>query len=234
MIKLYTQEEFDSSPSRGRLKIKCERCGDVFEATKKDIQCAIKGASHSSVRFCSKRCFNLHQTKKVMIKCEVCGKGREKKLIDFKRTKHQFCSRSCAATYRNSHRTSGYTRSKLEKWLESQLVLVYPNLAFSFNKRDIVNAELDIYIPLLKLAFELNGIFHYEPIYGKEKLEKIVSNDGRKFQACLEKGIELCIIDSSKENRFDVLKSKKYLDIITNLIDKKLAEQVGAAPTAPS
>lgn len=58
---------------------------------------------------------------------------------------------------------------------------------------------MDIYIPVLSLAFELNGIFHYEPIYGEGKLLSIQNNDDRKFQACLEHDIELCIINSSEQ-----------------------------------
>ena len=78
----------------------------------------------------------------------------------------------------------------------------YPNLEIHYNRKDAINSELDIYIPELELAFELNGIFHYEPIYGAEKLQQIQNNDDRKFQACLEKGISLCIIDTSSLKYF--------------------------------
>ena len=88
-----------------------------------------------------------------------------------------------------------------------------------FNGKDTINSELDIYIPSLKLAFELNGIFHYEPIYGKDKLQSIKNNDTRKFQACIEKGISLCIVDSSQQKRFSPKSSQKYLDIIVNIIE---------------
>jgi hypothetical protein len=71
------------------------------------------------------------------------------------------------------------------------------------------------------LAFELNGIFHYEPIYGEEKLGKVKNNDGRKFQACIERKIELCIIDVSASKKFKPERDKKYLDIIVNLIEYK-------------
>lgn len=74
----------------------------------------------------------------------------------------------------------------------------------------------------MKLAFELNGIFHYEPIYGDKKLNQIQNNDTRKFQACLEKGIEMCIIDVSSLSYFKTTNAKKYLDIVCGLIDMKI------------
>ena len=98
----------------------------------------------------------------------------------------------------------------------------YPDLEFYFNRKDAINSELDIYIPKLKLAFELNGIFHYEPIYGADKLNQTQNNDRRKFQACLEQGIELCIIDTSSLSYFKPDKVQKYLDIIVNIINSKL------------
>lgn len=73
----------------------------------------------------------------------------------------------------------------------------------------------------LNLAFELNGIFHYEPIYGEGKLSQVKNNDGRKFQDCLERKIELCIIDVSSSKHFKPERDKKYLDIIVNLIELK-------------
>ena len=81
---------------------------------------------------------------------------------------------------------------------------------------------MDIYIPSLNLAFELNGIFHYEPIFGESKLQQIQNNDQRKFQACLYKNIELCIIDTSHHKYVKPSTSKKYLDIVVYLIDLKL------------
>jgi hypothetical protein len=107
--------------------------------------------------------------------------------------------------------------------LEQQLPILYPDMEFHFNRKDTINSELDIYIPTLSLAFELNGIFHYEPIYGPDKLSQIQNNDHRKFQACLEKGIELCITDTSSLSYFKEQSAKKYLDIITNIINMKLS-----------
>lgn len=134
-----------------------------------------------------------------------------------------FCTLSCAAIYRNAHKTKGTRRSKLEVWLEGQLCALYPELDILYNNRNAINSELDFYIPSLKLAFELNGLFHYEPIFGESRLNQIQTNDNRKFQACIERGIELCIIDTSGQKYFKESTSKKYLDIIINLINYKLS-----------
>lgn len=104
-----------------------------------------------------------------------------------------------------------------------QISLIYNNIKIIYNDRKTIGAELDIYIPSLKLAFELNGIVHYEPIFGKEKLSRIQTNDNRKFQACLEKNIELCTIDISSQKYFKEESSNDFLNIITNIINIKMA-----------
>jgi len=76
--------------------------------------------------------------------------------------------------------------------------------------------------PTLELAFELNGIFHYEPIFGQDKLSQIQNNDGRRFQVCLERGIELCIVDVSVLKYFKPANAQRYLDIVSGIIGQKL------------
>ncbi len=78
--------------------------------------------------------------------------------------------------------------------------------------------ELDIYIPSLNIAFEIQGIFHYEPIFGQEKLEQIQKNDLEKIQRCKELGIKLIHIDTRDQNVFTEETSKKYLNLITEAI----------------
>ena len=109
----------------------------------------------------------------------------------FKIYKNIFCTHSCAARYNNTHKTTGNRRSKLEVWLENKLINLYPELEIHFNRKDTINSELDVYIPMLKVAFELNGIYHYVPIHGIELLTRIKNNDNKKIQACIEQGIEL-------------------------------------------
>ena len=72
------------------------------------------------------------------------------------------------------------------------------------------------------MAFELNGIFHYEPIYGNDKLTKIQENDVSKSKACHEHKIDLCIIDTSQQKYVKPSTSQKYLIIIINIINERL------------
>jgi len=193
----------------------CDNCKITFSRESRQL--------HKKKRkflFCSKTCNNSFFTEEIEKPCGNCEKLIVRKRAEYNKSKSNkiFCNHSCSASYQNTHKTHGNRRSKLETWLELELIKLYPMLEFHFNQTNTINSELDIYIPSLKLAFELNGIFHYEPIYGSNKLQQIQNNDNRKFQACLERGIELCIIDSSSMKNFKPDKAKKYLDVINNII----------------
>jgi len=198
----------------------CNNCGCEFKRLSKNhSRFKGRGNIHS---FCSRTCKAAFYSKSSKVICRQCSASFIRTNADLKRSKLDklFCSRSCSATFNNTNKTHGTRRSKLEAWLEEQLTKAYP-LEIHFNRKDTINSELDIYIPSLKLAFELNGIYHYEPIHGPEKLAAIQTNDHRKFQACLEKGIELCIIDTSGFKYFKNDKAKCYFDIIRKVIDSK-------------
>lgn len=217
--------------SRDLIPLECEACKNTFYTTKNNVLRVIKSRPND-FKFCNKLCEGKSKTTKIKIKCKQCNTETERVPSEINTCKYVFCSSSCSAIYNNTHKTTGYRRSKLEMWLEEQLTTLYPNLKIDFNKIDTINSELDIYIPSLKLAFELNGIFHYESIYGKEKLDRTKNNDNRKFQACLENKIELCIIDTSSQGYFKEKTSQKFLDIIIKIIDKKLADNTGVDPDA--
>lgn len=219
MKPLYTQEEFDSAKSKDKLPCECLECENTFYKEKRVIKRTFTNYDRNLGDFCSRSCAKQSKNQNIDVVCTHCDILFNKELSQFNRSKNHFCSRSCAATYNNTHKKHGTQKSKLEVWLESKLIKAYPDLEIHFNRKDAINSELDIYIPLFKLAFELNGIFHYEPIFGDEKLNKIQNNDNRKFQACLEHNIELCIIDASQQKYFKEKSSQKYLDIIMNIIN---------------
>lgn len=234
MQPLYTQTEFDTAKSNDKLPLCCLNCNKKFLKRKANIRFFLTNTSEGTGEFCSIRCHRQHECPPVIVNCDLCSKPFKKLPSQVKKTKHNFCCHSCAAKYTNTHKTKGTRVSKLERWLAEQLIILFPGLEFHFNRHDAINGELDIYIPSLKLAFELNGIFHYEPIYGPEKLGRMQSNDERKMQACLERGIELCILDVSSISYFKPAKVQKFLDIISNLIQTRLSRglmEVGFEPT---
>jgi len=223
MIKLFTEEEFNLSKSRDKLALKCKHCNKTFYKPKNQIMAILNGKYQGTGEFCSQRCNRQASNPPLDINCEQCEKVFKKWKYQILKSKHNFCSKSCSCTYQNLHKTKGIRISKLEKWLAEKLPLLYPDLEFHFNQKNTINSELDIYIPSLKLAFELNGIFHYEPIFSKEKLDKIQNNDQRKNQACLEQGIELCIIDVSKQKYFKEANCLPFLKIIQDIILLKIS-----------
>ena len=220
MIALYTEDEFNNAKSIDKLPCKCKECGKTFFKEKRVIKRTFNSYDGNTGDFCSKKCVILNKNMSQIVKCNNCGIEirKTKSQIKLSKSGNHFCSKNCAATYNNVHRKHGTRISKLEIWLQNELNKLYPNLDIVYNQKNIINSELDIYIPSLKLAFELNGIFHYEPIYGSDKLNQIQNNDNRKFQACLDKNIELCIIDTSHQKYFKIETSKKFLKIINDVI----------------
>ena len=212
--------------------IVCKICSEAFTNNKiysNHVRWKHKEISQTSCPDCGQIVMS-HHYKKHVIGCQKlltaqkhCKECNAAITVKY----NQFCNRSCSAIYNNTHKTHGTRRSKLEHWLEDQLTILYPSLEIHFNRKDAINSELDFYFPSLKLAFELNGIFHYEPIYGADKLLRTQNNDNRKFQACIEQGIELCIIDSSNQKYFKTATSQKYLDIIINVIESKQSRERG-------
>jgi len=225
MKLLISKETLNTYKSRDKLPLECEQCHQTFYRPKNDIQWAYKRKSTNSLRFCNRKCRGEWMRTKKVLNCKYCNTPILRFPGDIKRTQFSFCSSSCSAKYWNVNKTWGTNRSKLEKWMEQRLIEKYPDLKILYNDRTSINAELDIYIPSLVIAFELNGIFHYEPIYGKEQMNKTITNDNRKFQACLEQGIELCIIDTYNAKYLKKERDQKFLNIITNLIDIKLADK---------
>lgn len=225
MKPLYTKQEFESSKSRGLLPFECELCGKPFYGVKNEIQKYFSRTERGlrairNFKHCSIAC----QKNGQIYKCKQCGNDVYRTPGSFKQynSKHVFCSHSCNATYQNMHKTKGYRRSKLEIWIEKQLTELYPTLEIHYNKTNALDVELDIYIPSLKLAFELNGIFHYEPIYSQKKLDRTKMFDQMKFQLCIGKQIGLCIIDTSHQTKFTEKSSIVFLDIIRKIVDDSI------------
>jgi hypothetical protein len=225
---LYTQDFFDTCKSHDLLPFQCDWCKKEFFRSKKDKK--TKNTRGFLLDYCSQSCGGKCGADGITEPCKQCGKSVYRCKQQYKKVKNVFCNHVCAGIYNSQHRVTGCRISKLEIWLQIQLASLYPTLEFHFNKTDAIGGELDIYIPLLKLGFELNGIFHYEPIFGPERLKQTQTNDYRKFQAAGERGIGLCVIDTSKQKQFKESTSIPFLNIITKIIDEKMEDHPGNSP----
>ena len=222
MKPLYSESEYCQARGKDLLPFECYGCGGQLFETKTKIKYANK--TGKSIKYCNNKCRGIDLYRSITSNCGFCGTELTKQRREYKASKSGkiFCNSSCAAKYNNTHKTTGCRRSKIEIWIEEQLKVFYPNLHILFNDKVAIKSELDIYLPSLSLAFELNGIFHYEPIYGQDKLKQIQSNDQNKFYLCQQNTINLCIIDTSSITNFKPAKAQKFLDIICNIINSHL------------
>jgi very-short-patch-repair endonuclease len=173
----------------------------------------------TGVYWCSRKCRYPDNEKRV-VNCLKCNKEFKKVNSECIKCPNHFCSHSCSASYNNTHKKYGTRRSKLEIYLEEQIREHYPHLELICNQKTAIESELDFYFPDLRFAIELNGITHYEPIFGEDKFEKIQNNDKRKVIACYEKDIELAIIDSSTCTYLNESAKNKFKNLVFELLDK--------------
>lgn len=220
-MMLIQKEELVNYKSKDKIPFQCQYCKCEFFISKNMVMAKLNGNRKNKGKYCSLKCYHTSMIKSIETQCTHCKNIFKKQKCEFKRSKNHFCSRSCSASYNNTHKKFGIRRSKLEKWLEENLTKSYSSLEIHFNRKDAIDSELDIYIPSLKLAFELNGILHYKPIYGEGKLKYIQENDSRKIQMCLNNEIELHIIDTYNNKYLKNERNEKFLNIIKNLIDNK-------------
>lgn len=177
------------------------------------------------------------KTPKIKIRClcfcEQCGKEILKTKRDLTRKIKNglsFCSRSCRMTHQNLNTKNKYScrRSKAEEYLCQLISVDFKDMEILKNDRTILPSklELDIYIPSLKLAIELNGPTHYLPIFGESKLNRTVRNDERKNLEMIDLEINALTIDISHLNSSK--KTKEFLDKVYKDKIKDIISEIGS------
>lgn len=160
-----------------------------------------------------------YQEKGKEFSCAWCSETVSKTPAEIRKTKtNVFCSKSCAARYNNRHKQTGTRRSKLGCYLEQQLKLNLPELNFLCNTKISIGAELDFYFPQLKLAIEVNGFLHFQPIYGFDKLKRIQEIDREKVEKCFQADIKLYILDVSQEFHLTQEVKEKHRETVKKLV----------------
>ncbi len=201
--------------TKDRVELTCDGCGVKFTRINSE---AGRGQKQYCSATCRPRVSGLQSHNCVTCNAEV---KRYASLIP--KNGNVFCNNSCAAIWKNKNRDQAIpTRSKLEKWLEMQLNNKFTELTILFNKTTHIGMELDIHIPTLNLAFEINGVFHYEDVFKNGLLVRRLELDAKKRQLCLDNKITLIEIDTREQKYFTDKSSQKYLDIITNKIKESL------------
>ena len=221
-IQTYGSKEIILNNSKRRYyKIKCHHCSElVYKA-----QCEIlRGLKRNKMFFCSRKCENKSRITKINVNCANCTKVFLKHLNQISKTKNNFCSKSCAAKYNNTHKIKGTRRSKLEKAIEEMLKLEYPELSFNCNNKKIIGSELDFYFPSLNLAIQINGPLHYNAIYGTNKLSQIQKMDEEKRNICDSKNITLIEINVSKDTHPNKVLDKRLSEIKIILAEARVLE----------
>lgn len=204
-----------------KINLTCVQCKKEYKKVPSQIQEGLN-------QYCSRYCMAIAFKKdRILCSCKNCNKTFYKWKSWFSRTKYHYCSNGCRIICNNE---IFHKRSKFELYTEESLRKLYPALQISFNRRNFLEngLELDICIPSLNLAFEINGMGHYKPIYGNDKIKrklnfnKLQERDKKKAKLCKKAEIALHVINISKLSNFNINLTKPFIASICRKIDHKL------------
>lgn len=170
----------------------CDYCHITFYKTPSRI-------AESINNFCTLECRGLFNRKRELVQCATCDKSFEKIQCYINRTSKSFCSAECY--YKCPDKINHFTchRSKAEDYLSSLILNDFPQINIIHNDTATLNngLEIDLCIPELFIAIELNGPTHYTNIYGENNLLKTQDRDKRKICGLVELNYQLFIINIS-------------------------------------
>jgi hypothetical protein len=226
---LKSPNHFCSNKCRGlyfnkQIEVQCLNCKLFFL---KELNKIKKYPNH----FCSIKCCGIHKNKKTEVVCFNCKKLFMKEQCEIKRAPRHCCSKDCFKMMAKYKKNWGSNRSKLEIYIEKKLTEDL-ELNILYNKTSI-GYELDIHIPELNLAIELNGITHYKPIYGLDALLKRQEIDRLKAAECIKQNISLIVINVSNDKSNKSTLEKRYNNIKALILNRiKLYKYFSNQPIA--
>ncbi len=116
-------------------------------------------------------------------------------------------------------RLSSKTGSKLEKYLLDRLL--QEGYKIDFHKEQMLSntkLQIDLFLPTMNLAIEVDGPSHFSPIWGEDALERNKRYDEKKNGLLTGKGLSLIRVKQTKD--FSMARAniiyQQLLDIITN------------------
>ena len=230
MRLLCNQHEFKKAKSTDFLPLECSRCSSTFYQRKSTVERAIGyivglNNSRKTLEFCSPKCSDNRVTNKAEIYTHVCTTCQTEFQSDRKDSK--FCGRQCKGKHDiGRNRKISKNRSKAEAYLFNRIRHEFPEIALLANDRAFLEGglEIDIFLPELSLAIEVNGPFHYRPIYGEERLERAQHNDQLKKENLENRSVELLSLDISGPEHKSWKASKIHLEALFQNIIKPLVK----------
>ena len=114
--------------------------------------------------------------------------------------------------------------SKIEKFLKEGLTSEGYDVIF--HMKGLIpaeNLEVDLFVPSLKTAIEIDGPAHFLPIWGEDSLQKNIRSDAKKSGLILSKGYCMIRVKQINKNVSEKSKRKPLALILTELgkISKK-------------
>ena len=110
--------------------------------------------------------------------------------------------------------------SKIEKYIYKGLTA--EGYEVIFHKKNLVSdrkLEVDLFLPTLNLAIEIDGPAHFLPIWGEEKLQKHINADARKAGLLLQSGFVLIRLKNITKN-VSKANMAKSLDAVVEEVKK--------------
>ena len=107
--------------------------------------------------------------------------------------------------------------SKIEKFIYEGLTDV--GYQVIFHKRGLIpneNMEVDLFVPGIKTAIEIDGPAHFLPIWGEANLQKHIRADAQKAGLLLNRGYVILRVKNLIKN----ISQKRMRDILVQVIDE--------------
>lgn len=121
---------------------------------------------------------------------------------------------------RDGVRVAAKEGSKLEKYLRKELTKADYNVRYHVT--GLVpnqNLEVDLLLPALSIAIEIDGPSHFLPIWGEESLNKNIKSDLQKTGLLLHQGLVVIRVKQMTSNVSNLLK-RRLLATVLEAVEK--------------